>query len=128
MSSYTGTIVWRFPMGFQALFAILMSIMLYFMPESPRWLIMNERYDEAKQALRALLSAGPQVESMVAAEMAEIREAVAVEHSQRRRGWLSLLRHEDQVGSRRRVMLACLVNFMQPWSGSTPVSYYTTYM
>lgn len=115
-------------MGFQALFAILMSVMLCFMPESPRWLIMNERYDEAKEVLRALRSANPEVESVVASEMAEIREAVAVEHSQRRRGWMALLRHEDLVGSRRRVILACLVNFMQPWSGSTPVSYYTTYM
>ncbi|KAK6364401.1 uncharacterized protein PV06_08005 [Exophiala oligosperma] len=128
MNSYTGTIVWRFPMGFQALFAILMSVMLCFMPESPRWLIMNERYDEAKEVLRALRSANPEVESVVASEMAEIREAVAVEHSQRRRGWMALLRHEDLVGSRRRVILACLVNFMQPWSGSTPVSYYTTYI
>ena len=55
----------------------------------------------------------------------EITEAVAIES--RQASWSDLL-NPDAVRSRRRVIIACILNACQAWSGSTPVSYYTTYM
>ena len=55
----------------------------------------------------------------------EITEAIAIESEQA--SWSDLLKR-DEVNSRRRVLLACILNACQAWSGSTPVSYYTTYM
>lgn len=57
--------------------------------------------------------------------MSEITEAIAIENQQA--SWKDLWKG-DEVGSRRRVLLACLINACQAWSGSTPVSYYTTVM
>lgn len=56
-------------------------------------------------------------------EIAEINDALSLESEQK--GWLDLLK-KDNIGSRRRVALACLLNACQAWSGSTPISYYTT--
>jgi hypothetical protein len=64
-------------------------------------------------------------EAALAGTISEITEALEIEKKQA--GWKELLT-EDIVGSRRRVLLACLLNACQAWSGSTPISYYTTVM
>lgn len=64
-------------------------------------------------------------EVALATTVAEIQDALALESEQK--GWMDLLR-DDHIRSRRRVALACLLNACQAWSGSTPISYYTTVM
>lgn len=64
-------------------------------------------------------------ETALAATVTEIQEALALESEQK--GWMDLLK-DDHVRARHRVGLACLLNACQPWSGSTPISYYTTVM
>ncbi|KAL4960451.1 sugar transporter [Aspergillus stella-maris] len=124
LSGYNGSVSWRFPMAFQAFLGIVLSGMLLFMPESPRWLFQHDRYQEGTEVLRLLRSShGVVDEAALAATVAEIQDALALEHEQK--GWSDLLKN-DQVRSRRRVFLACLLNACQAWSGSTPISYYTT--
>lgn len=64
-------------------------------------------------------------EAALATTIAEIQDALALENEQK--GWMDLVK-DDRVRSRRRVFLACLLNACQAWSGSTPISYYTTVM
>ncbi|KAF3766817.1 putative hexose carrier protein [Cryphonectria parasitica EP155] len=45
---------WRFPIAFQIIFALIISIPMYFLPESPRWLLTHERYEEAEIVISAL--------------------------------------------------------------------------
>ncbi|CAL5874995.1 uncharacterized protein PFLUO_LOCUS9298 [Penicillium psychrofluorescens] len=124
MSAYASSVSWRFPMAFQAFLGICLNVMLLFMPESPRWLFQNDRHQEATDILRLLRSSkGVVDETALANTVAEIQDALAIESEQK--GWMDLLR-DDHVRSRRRVFLACLLNACQAWSGSTPISYYTT--
>ncbi|OQD70280.1 hypothetical protein PENDEC_c025G00931 [Penicillium decumbens] len=124
MSKYNSSASWRFPMAFQALLGIALNIMLLFMPESPRWLFQHDRHQEATEILRLLRSSrGVVDEDSLAKTVAEIQDALALESEQK--GWLDLFK-DDHVRSRRRVALACLLNACQAWSGSTPISYYTT--
>ncbi|KAJ6083056.1 general substrate transporter [Penicillium canescens] len=51
------TAQWRFPLAFPAVFALAMSGVAFFMPESPRWLVLKKRDEEAKQVLAALAGA-----------------------------------------------------------------------
>lgn len=144
MSGYTSSVGWRFPLAFQAFIAILTSVMLFFMPEcmfassisfpsivndiilAPRWLFQQDRTEEATEILRLLQThKGVVNEEALASTISDIVEALEVEKKQA--GWKELLT-EDAVGSRRRVLLACLLNACQAWSGSTPISYYTTVM
>lgn len=45
---------WRFPIGFQILFALLVCVPSFFLPESPRWLLTHERYEDANRVIAAL--------------------------------------------------------------------------
>ena len=48
------TIAWRFPIGFQIFFALLILLFVLELPESPRWLILKGQEDEAMSVLSAL--------------------------------------------------------------------------
>lgn len=47
-------LVWRFPIAFQITFALIFSTAMLFLPDSPRWLLTHERYEEAERTIAAL--------------------------------------------------------------------------
>ncbi|KAJ9637394.1 hypothetical protein H2204_004818 [Knufia peltigerae] len=49
-----GAAGWRVPLALQVVFPLALCIVVFFVPESPRWLYMNDRADEAEKVLIAL--------------------------------------------------------------------------
>ncbi|KAI1759029.1 general substrate transporter [Hypoxylon sp. FL1150] len=47
-------LTWRFPIAFQIVFGLVLCISMIFLPESPRWLLTHERYEDAEQVISAL--------------------------------------------------------------------------
>ncbi|KAK2774539.1 hypothetical protein FQN52_002495 [Onygenales sp. PD_12] len=47
-------LTWRFPIAFQIVFGVFILVGMYFLPDSPRWLCMQERYDEGEAVIAAL--------------------------------------------------------------------------
>lgn len=45
---------WRGPYGISLIFTALPALLAWFLPESPRWLLMSNRVDDAKQVVRGL--------------------------------------------------------------------------
>ncbi|KAI1344230.1 general substrate transporter [Xylariaceae sp. FL0016] len=50
----TDDLSWRFPIAFQIVFGLILCISMMFLPESPRWLLLNERYEDAKKVISGL--------------------------------------------------------------------------
>ncbi|KAI0835649.1 general substrate transporter [Hypoxylon sp. FL0890] len=45
---------WRFPIAFQTIFGFVVCLSMIFLPESPRWLLTHERYEDAEYVISAL--------------------------------------------------------------------------
>jgi sugar porter (SP) family MFS transporter len=69
------TVSWRFPIAFQIFFALIIVAFIMELPESPRWLILKGREDEAIQVLGAL-SGLPTDDQYVLNEFEAIKDVV----------------------------------------------------
>lgn len=49
----TGPVTWRPPIAIAAFFSIVIIASVYFLPESPRWLVMQNRISEAREVISA---------------------------------------------------------------------------
>jgi len=68
---------WRWMLGVEALPAIIYFLALFFVPESPRWLIMHGRDDDALGIMKRALGAG-QAES----DLRQVRQSLDAEASE----------------------------------------------
>ncbi|KAF9770774.1 hypothetical protein IL306_011619 [Fusarium sp. DS 682] len=111
---------WRIPSLLQAAPAMLPITCVFFLPESPRWLIANGRSEEARALLVKWHSDGNEDDELVKLEFIQMRNVIEAEVSNET-GWKDLL---TSPGNRKRVfILVCLGCFSQ-WSGNGLVSYY----
>jgi MFS family permease len=62
------TISWRFPLAFQIFFALVTMLLVFFLPESPRWLILKDRMHEAAEII-GLLRDKPEIDVDVVTEV-----------------------------------------------------------
>lgn len=53
-------LVWRFPIAFQIIFGIIIIVGMFYLPESPRYLISKDKVQEGERVLAAL--AGVEIE------------------------------------------------------------------
>lgn len=68
---HTGPITWRPPIAIGALFSIMVIASIFFLPESPRWLVMKNKIEDARAAISAF-RAKPGDSLEVQAELAGI--------------------------------------------------------
>src|SRR5260370_30069734 len=57
-----GAVEWRRQFGVAALPAVLFLVMLFGIPQSPRWLVTQKRVDEARQVLQKMGAEDPENE------------------------------------------------------------------
>jgi SP family galactose:H+ symporter-like MFS transporter len=109
--SYSGN--WRWMLGVIAIPGAFFLLSLFLLPESPRWLIMRNRRDEALVVLRRLRSSAQVVE----------REAADIEEQLRtpQHGWRLFL---ENGNFRRSVGLGVMLQLVQQFTGMNVVMYY----
>jgi sugar porter (SP) family MFS transporter len=75
---------WRWPLGLAAVPALVLFVGMYFLPETPRWLISQDRDEEARRVLERTRS-----EQEIEGELAEIRRVE--EETKEQAGYRELL-------------------------------------
>ncbi|KAF7555987.1 hypothetical protein G7Z17_g1715 [Cylindrodendrum hubeiense] len=99
----------------------ILFISLFFIPESPRWLILQGRFDDAHKSLKWLRPSDADVD----AELSEIRLAIENEHeSSKGVGYMDMF--NDPI-DRRRTMLSVGAVVLQAASGSMFIIAYKAY-
>jgi MFS family permease len=119
LSFAPGSVAWRFPLAFQLFFCFFILIFIPFLPESPRWLVLNNRDEEAKEVLAALRDTTMD-DRMVEMELAVIREMVA----EMSNGSFKDLFTMDENRNLHRTILASVNQIFQQISGINLITYY----
>ncbi|KAJ5121275.1 uncharacterized protein N7515_009236 [Penicillium bovifimosum] len=115
-----GTSQWRIPVAIQIIPGGLMLVGLFFLKESPRWLMKNGRREEALNSL-AYIRNEPENSEVVQTEFAEITAAIH-EESLATEGltWRECLKPSNRY----RFFLAFVLMFWQQFSGTNSIGYY----
>lgn len=113
-ASWSGQVGWRWMFGAETVPALLFFALMFWVPESPRWLIKMGRIDEAQQVLLKLGG-----EEYAKQSLSEIKLAI---HGEGERAFD--LRALFQPTVIKLLVLGIFLAFLQQWSGINVVIYY----
>lgn len=120
-----GTASWRIPSALQGFPSVIQLLFVWFVPESPRWLISKGRNEEALAVLAKYHGEGDENDAVVRFEYAEIQSALSAEHSAAESTLFSFLRElMTGAGNRRRLFIMVWAAISSQMSGNAFVSYY----
>ncbi|EJD04843.1 general substrate transporter [Fomitiporia mediterranea MF3/22] len=122
---------WRLPIAFQILPMLFFMVVIWIMPESPRWLAKVGRTDEALTILGNLRANGNKSDPVVESEFGDILEVVQLEKENAGRssywsmfwglGW-------GDLHVARRIQLSVWLQIVQEWVGIAAVTVYAPTM
>ncbi|KAL2002547.1 hypothetical protein VTN02DRAFT_6534 [Thermoascus thermophilus] len=113
------SVAWRFPIAFQIVFALIILAFVLPLPESPRWLIMKGKEEEAMTVLTALLDL-PADDPFIHSEFTAIKDTVL---EMEKSGYKDLFTMTEDRHFHR-VVLAYVNQMFQQISGINLITYY----
>lgn len=122
--AYAGSWSWRIPTIMQAGYPLVQLAFIYWLPESPRWLIAQERAAEAQHILAKYHAGGDTASPLVVREVTEISSTIRLEQqAARSTQWSTLV---ATPGNRKRLFISVCLGAFAQWNGIGVVSYYLT--
>ncbi|PSN68777.1 general substrate transporter [Corynespora cassiicola Philippines] len=110
---------WRFPLAFQNVPSIVLLVGIFFLQESPRWLMEKDRHEEAMASLSKLRRGID--EELIELEFREIRDVILADRAVGNVSWMSII---TKPSWRKRLLLGCGVQAFGPLSGINVINYY----
>ncbi|KAJ4249849.1 hypothetical protein NW762_012192 [Fusarium torreyae] len=117
---------WRLPVWIQLVTSGIVSIFVFFLPESPRWLIANDKHDQAAAILAKLHGEGSVDHPIVQLQMKEMMAQISTEASDKR--WWDYRELWNSHSNRRRLICVLGMAIMGQASGNSLSSYYLVTM
>ncbi|OQD77092.1 hypothetical protein PENDEC_c003G03593 [Penicillium decumbens] len=113
---------WRVPCMFQIFYPLFQLTGLFFVPESPRWLVAKGRKAEALAILTRYHANGNPGDKLVQDEFDQICSSISAEADMRAASrWSTFFKTK---GDLHRLAICILLGFMQEWTGNGVTSYY----
>ncbi|KAG6899997.1 hypothetical protein C0993_004616 [Termitomyces sp. T159_Od127] len=106
---------WRIPSLLQVAPSALQIAFIYFVPESPRWLISKGRGDQAMAVIVKYHAEGDVMSEFAKAEYVQIEKTLELEKETANMGWAQLV---ATPGMRRRVLIGAFIGLATQWSGN----------
>ncbi|KAJ0162902.1 Sugar transporter STL1 [Colletotrichum tanaceti] len=123
MSYVGGPVAWRLPLAFQIVFALVVVVLVFALPESPRWLFKHGREQEAVRVLCDVFDKDP-ADEYIRAEVQAIHSAIEMEVAEKTSAsWVGIFKN-DRLRTGHRVLLAWGAQFMNQIGGINLVVYY----
>ncbi len=113
---------WRIPSLVQVVPSVLQITFIFFIPDSPRWLISKGRGEEAYAILVKYHAEGDVDSEFVKAEYAQIEKTLELERETAKTSWMELV---ATSGMRKRLIIGSLLGLFTQWSGNGLTSYVT---
>ncbi|KAI1765670.1 general substrate transporter [Hypoxylon sp. FL1150] len=120
-NNIASNMAWKIPSWLQMCPSVLQIALVLFLPESPRWLVQQDRVEEAYEILVKYHAEGAHESEFVKAEFAQIQTTISIELEHSKASWADLI---DTAGMRRRMLISCMLGLFTQWSGNTLISYY----
>lgn len=120
-NNIVGNWAWRVPCLLQAIPSLFQIFFIWFVPESPRWLIAKGKNAKAKAILTKYHAQGDENDELVAVEYHEIHQTISLEQEYEKTAWSELW---STPGNRHRLLILVSFGLFSQWSGNALVSYY----
>lgn len=120
----TNTGQWRGPLAISFFFSLVILVSVFFLPESPRWLVRVNRVEEASENLAAYNGLSPDDES-IKSEIAGIE--LSLEATSQSKGAISeMFSKHDEERLLYRFCLCIVLQFFQQMCGGNLISVYAS--
>ena len=107
---------WRIPVIVQIIPSTVVVLFVWFLPESPRWMILNDRIDEAKDFISTYHADGNEDAPLVALQMFEMRQAISQNASDKR--WYDYSEFVATRANRWRIFMVVSMAFIGMYYGN----------
>ncbi|KAI9687085.1 MAG: hypothetical protein M1822_002495 [Bathelium mastoideum] len=116
---------WRTPIGIQMVPTSALFCVMWWLPESPRWLVSKGRDEDALQVLARVHADGDESDDYVLEEFAEIKQKFALEESTEKPSYFSILFSKKYS---RRTFIGLGAQFWQQAVGINSILYYAPFL
>ncbi|KAJ9130979.1 Sugar transporter [Pleurostoma richardsiae] len=122
-TSFTdSSLQWRFPLAFQAVFAALLVLQMVGLPETPRWLVRHDRYEEARGIIAAIEDK-PSDDPAISRMIVDIRVGLEEELKGGPFRFMELFTW-GETQNFRRLLIVISIQLGQQFTGSNMINYY----
>jgi len=112
---------WRIPSILQAAPSVFQFAFIWWVPESPRYLISKGRNEQAFGILAKYHANGDHTSKLVQFEYDEVKKTIELESVLTETGWGEIIR---TAANRKRLFIVLALGLFSQWSGNGLVSYY----